>query len=475
MSNMGHKQESLSGVTRRDVLKCGVYGGLALGLSPGLWLNGCAKSAKRKALSVILITVDTLRADHLGCYGYPKQTSANIDRFAGEAMLFENCFSHAPVTSSSFASILSGFLPHETKVFENWPLPAEVETLPQIMQRRGYSTVAVVSNYAIRGAAGWSPGFSIYDDTMTSVELVRHSPERIAEDATNRAIELLKKFYKDPLFLWVHYQDPHGPYTPPAPFGEMFYNPDQKPRNLRVNRSLSGRGGIPSYQRLGGNRDFYYYLSQYDGEIRYWDEHFSRLVEAMKTTGLYDDALIIFSSDHGEDVGQRNYFFSHGENLYNSLMHVPLIIKLGNQLTGRKTHFVQHLDIVPTVFEFIGMEPDRRLRGCDLLSDKPVSREIFSEMRSPIAGEDKLSVILDGFKLIYTLPSKQYELFNLNADRNEEHDLIKDPDYEEQVKDLVERLWRIQRENLLGADIISEPRKLTDEEIEKLRSLGYTQ
>jgi arylsulfatase A-like enzyme len=475
MSNVGHKQESPSSVTRREVLKYGLSGGLALGLSSGLWLNGCTKTAKIKAPSVVLITVDTLRADHLGCYGYPKQTSANIDRFAAEAMLFENCFSHAPVTSSSFASILSGFLPHETRVFGNWPLPAEVETLAEIMRRRGYSTVAVVSNYVIRGAAGWSPGFSIYDDTMKSVELVRHSPERIAEDATNRATELLKKFHKDPLFLWVHYQDPHGPYTPPVRFGKMFYDPEQKPRDLRVNRSLSGRGGIPSYQRLGGNRDFYYYLSQYDGEIRYWDEHFGRLLEALKTTGLYDDALIIFSSDHGEDLGQRNYFFSHGENLYNSLMHVPLIVKLGNQLTGRRTHFVQHLDIVPTVFEFIGVKPDQRLRGCDLLSDKSVSREIFSEMKSPIAREDKLSLIFDGFKLIYTTQSKQYELFNLNTDHNEEHDLIKDPDYEQQVKDLIRRLWHIQNENLLGAGIVSEPRRLTQEEIEKLRSLGYTQ
>jgi arylsulfatase A-like enzyme len=475
MSGIQGKQGSLDRMTRRDVLKYGLSGGLALGLSSGLWLNGCTKTAKIKAPSVVLITVDTLRADHLGCYGYPKQTSANIDRFAAEAMLFENCFSHAPVTSSSFASILSGFLPHETKVFENWPLPAEVETLAQIMRRRGYSTVAVVSNYAIRGAAGWSPGFSIYDDTMKSVELVRHSPERIAEDATNRAIKLLKKFHKDPLFLWVHYQDPHGPYTPPERFGRMFYDPDQKPRNLRVNGSLSGRGGIPSYQRLGNNRDFYYYLSQYDGEIRYWDEHFGRLLEALKTTGLYDDDLIIFSSDHGEDVGQRDYFFSHGENIYNSLIHVPLVIKLGDQLKGRRTHFVQHLDIVPTILELIGIEPDRRLRGCDLLGDEPLSREIFSEMRSPIARENKCSVIFGGFKLIYTLPSNKYELFNLNTDRNEEHDLVKDHNYEEQIKDLVGRLWRIQRENLLGADIISEPRKLTDEEIEKLRSLGYVQ
>lgn len=453
-------------------MKCGLYGGLALGLSSGLWLNGCRRSAKRKTPSVILITVDTLRADHLGCYGYPKQTSVNLDRFASEALLFEKCFSHAPITSSSLASLLSGFLPHETEVYENWPLPAEVETLPEIIGTLGYKTVAVVSNPVLHDT-GWSECFSVYDDRMDSVELVRRRPERIAEDTTNRTIKLLKRFHKNPLFLWVHYQDPHGPYTPPARYGKMFYDQGRKPRNLKINSTLSGRGGIPSYQKLGEHTDFYYYLAQYDGEIRYWDEHFGRLIEAMKTTGLYDDALLILSSDHGEDIGQREYFFSHGENLYNSLIHVPLIIKFGNQCSGRKPHFVQHLDIAPTILELIGKKPDLPLRGCDLLNDEPNSREIFSEDISSLAPE-KRSVIFDGFKLVYTVPLKKYELYDLNTDHNEEHDLITNPEYREQAEDLSRRMRRIESEDLLGLDIINKPRERSPEEIEVLRSLGYT-
>ena len=121
---MGRKQSSSKGLNRRQVLKYGLCGGLAASLSGSLWLSGCAKRRRGKKPSIIFITVDTLRADHLGCYGYSRNTSVNIDKFAAEGLLFENCLSHAPVTSSSFASIMSGFLPHETKVFENLPLPA---------------------------------------------------------------------------------------------------------------------------------------------------------------------------------------------------------------------------------------------------------------------------------------------------------------------------------------------------------------
>ena len=119
--------------SRREILKCGLYGSLTASLSPALWLGGCGKEQGVKKPNIILIAVDTLRADHLSCYGYPQKTSTSIDRFAREALLFENCLSQAPVTSSSFASMLSGFLPHETKVYENLPLPQELETLPKIL------------------------------------------------------------------------------------------------------------------------------------------------------------------------------------------------------------------------------------------------------------------------------------------------------------------------------------------------------
>jgi arylsulfatase len=426
--------------------------------------------------NIILITVDTLKADHLSCYGYSKNTSPFIDQFAQDALLFENCLSHAPETWSSCASILSGFLPHETQVIENLSLPAKVETLPEILKRLEYKTVAVVSNYMLCRKRGWDQGFMIYDDTMNDRELVRRWPERIAEHTTDRAIELLKQFHQDQLFIWIHYQDPHGPYTPPDRFAKLFQNSDQRPRHLKVNSSLDGHGGIPSYQKLGVNRDFYHYLSQYDGEIRYLDEHFKRLIDALKKFGLYEDALIIFSSDHGEGMGEHNYYFAHGENLYSTLIHVPLIIKYGKELKGRRTDFVQHIDIVPTILNVLGLKTDSRLRGRDLRKQHGTKREIFSEMKSLLfKNKYKFSLVLDDLKLICNPQLGQYELFDLKTDHKEVNNLIKDPKYREPAEDLKLRLNRICKEDFLQLHRVEKPLKLTDEESEKLKSLGYAQ
>lgn len=469
---MNRKETSRGGLNRREILKYGLYGGLAASLSGSLWLGSCRERRYGKQPSVFLITIDALRPDYLGCYGYRKNTSPNIDRFAADGMLFENCLSHAPETDLSFASILSGFLPHETKATEPRTLPLGVDTLAEILVRRGYKTVAVVSNYVLRKGGGFEQGFMIYDDTMNECELVRRWPERIAEHTTDRAIELLKQFRKDSLFIWIHYQDPHGPYTPPEPFARMFL-PARKPRNIKVNTSLSGRGGIPSYQRLGMNRDYYYYVSQYEGEIRYQDAHLKRLFDALKELGLYDDALIILSSDHGEGMGEHDYYFAHGENLYSDQTHVPLIIKYGKELAGRREDFVQHIDIIPTIFNILGLKADSRLRGRDLREQHGTNREIFAEMNSLLVEDRvKFSLVLEDLKLIHTPLYYQYELFDLKSDPHEERNLISEPMYGKQVEDMKKRLKRLCEEDFLGIRTTMR-RKLTEEEIEKLKSLGY--
>ncbi|MHC4458127.1 MAG: sulfatase [Planctomycetota bacterium] len=436
-------------------MKYGLYGGLTAGLAPSLWLSGCRNRPSGKKPNIILIAVDTLRADHLSCSGYSRNTSPNINRFAEDSLLFENCLSNASETWSSFASLLSGFLPHETKAINTRNLPKAVPTLPKTLQRIGYKTVGVVSNYILRRKWGWDEGFTIFDDTLNERELVRKLPERIAEYATNRAIELLEQYHNEQLFMWIHYQDPHGPYTPPERFAKLFTNPNQEPRNLNLKKSLGGRGGIPSYQQLGANRDFHYYVSQYDGEIRYFDEQFHQLIDSLKNFGLYDDSLIIFTSDHGEEMGEHDFFFVHGNSLYNSLTHVPLIIKYGKELTGRRADYVQHIDIVPTILKMIGLKKDRRFRGSDLRRQDTTKKEIFAEV-------DEWGV-LGGKK----------QLFDLKTDPHEERNLIYDYNYRKQLNDLKVRLERIRDEDFLNIRIPKKPQKLTEEEIEKLKSLGY--
>jgi len=274
--------------------------------------------------------------------------------------------------------------------------------------------------------------------------------------------------------MWIHYQDPHGPYIPPEPFSKKFFNPDEKSKELPLNKYLSGKGGIPSYQILPDSRDYHHYVSQYDGEISYWDEHFRHLIDAMKNLGAYEDSLIIFTSDHGEDLGEHGYYFSHGENLYNSLLHVPLMIKYGNKLIGQKSYPVQHMDIVPTVLEFIGSKPNAFYRGRNLLKNIFGKREIYAEMVSPlVAKEQKLSLIYDDLKLIFTHGKQSYELYNISKDFYEEHNLIRNPQYSEKIQRMASRLWRIIREDFLNLTPSTETEELSPAEKEKLKSLGY--
>lgn len=469
--------KGIRGLTRREALKRGVWAGLGAGLSGSLWIGGCGRKKRLERMpNIFLITADTLRADYLGCYGYRKQTSPNIDRFAKEAMLFERCFSHAPETRSSFASMLSGFLPHEHKVLENQVLGDKVELISEILRGYGYRTAAVISNYVLRRGEGFEQGFEVFDDTMKQRELVRQVPERIAADATTRAIELVKESGPRPTFMWIHYQDPHGPYTPPAGFAEQFYEQAGQKRLLKFNDSLTGRGGIPAHQRLGDNRDYYYYVSQYDGEIRYMDEHIGRLLNALGETGRYDETLIIFTSDHGEGMGEHDYYFAHIDYLYNTLTHVPLIIKYGEEFLGRRDDYVQHLDLVPTILRLVGAELNRRYRGCDLRKKAEADSEIFAAMRSPLVRDSiKYSVIKDFFKLIYTPVDESYELYDMRGDFGEQNNLAGAAEYADRLGRLKGGLVRTLKEDFVKVGQVKKRRELSEQEKQNLRSLGYVE
>ena len=464
-----------SALSRRKILKYSLSGSLAAGLAPVLWLSGCSKRGRAKGASVILIIIDTLRADHLGCYGYTRDTSGGIDRFAADGMLFENCFSHSPSTSASVASILSGFLPHETKVTNKTILPVKLRTLPLLLRPHGYKTAAVVSNYVFRDKRGWEKGFDIYDAKMKGHELNRDIPERVAEHTTDGAVKVLKKFRKDKFFLWLHYQDPHGPYTPPATVGELFKSTADKPHLLKLNDTGSGRHGIPSYQRLGASRDFHHYVSQYDGEIRYTDEHLKRLFDTLKQLELYSDSLIVFTADHGEGMGGHDYYFAHGEYLYNSLTHVPLIMKWPAGPAGTKQDIVEHIDIVPTILKVLGVAPSPGVRGCDLAGPIPAAREIFAKMETAMVRDKiKYSILADGFKLIHTPLYDRYELYDMKKDFGEEHDLINETDYRQLRGDMKTRLRRVREQDLLKLGTVKTGR-LSEEELQKLKTLGYVE
>lgn len=411
--------------------------------------------------NIILIVVDTLRPDHLGCYGYVRNTSANVDKFASEAVVFENAFSQAPVTGPSTSSILSGFLPHETKIMNNTtPLPPEVNTLAEVLKKTGYHTYGVVSNWVLRKKNKFDQGFDIYDDRMDD----HKGRERIAEHTTSRALEILTQHESGNFFLYLHYQDPHGPYVPAPPYDKLFANHGQKPYPMKI----TGKGGIPPYQKLGDHTDFHYYVSQYDGEIAYFDEHFGRLIEGLRQLGLYENSLLIFTADHGEAMGESNRFFAHGHNLGHDQIHVPLIVRHPDLAPGRRKDCVQLLDVATTIISSAGIKPGPGYRGQNLLSLYPLREVVCSELNV-----NGTTVIVDGLKVI--VYGRNAMLFNIFKDPREQNNLAVDPANRDAANGLIQHVIRLRQEDFVAAQKSQQSSPLTEDEKAKLRSLGYIQ
>ncbi|MHC4988477.1 MAG: sulfatase, partial [Planctomycetota bacterium] len=439
-------------LTRRDVVKWGLCGMAGGSLASSLFISGCSKSQPKP--HIFLVVVDTLRPDHLGCYNYPRQTSPNLDAFAAENLLFQRCFSHAPVTGPSCSSFLTGFLPHETTILNNSTRLPEVPTISKLMKKGGYKTYGVVSNYVLRKKMGFGQGFDIYDDQMDVKEINRSVAERVAEKTTDKAIEILDAHTEGPLFMWIHYQDPHGPYTPPKPYDTLFVNPDQKPLPL----TIADKGGIPKYQKLADHTDYHYYIAQYDGEVRYYDDQFGRLLTWLKGNGMYDNSMIVFTSDHGEAMGEYNYFFAHGHNLSNNQIHVPLIVKEVDGRGGTRPDNVQHLDIVPTLLMAAGVPRELPYRGRDLRTHYSTPASICSELN--VAGA---SLVVGQFKLL--LYGQSVILFDLVRDPQEKRNLASDPAHKARINQMAKQLIQLyKREDLLRVEIPTKKDMLTEEE-----------
>jgi arylsulfatase A-like enzyme len=420
--------------------------------------------------NIILISVDTLRPDHLGCYGYTRPTSPNVDAFAGESILFERCFSQAPATRPSCGTFITGYFPHELKIFNNSDnLSPAVVTVTERLRDAGYLTLGVVSNFVLSNGCGFEQGFDYYDDHMDDTEITRGIPERIAAKTTDAAIGLLRLHHKSRFFMWIHYQDPHGPYTPRPPYDTMFLDPAAEPRELPVNDTVSGKGGIPSYQVIDDQRDYNQYRARYDGEIGYFDENFGRLLEELKALGLYDNALIILTADHGEGMGEHDYYFAHGEYVYNSLIHVPLIVRAGAGYTATRRDLARLIDIVPTILGAAGVKPGVHYHGIDLLKAEVDDNPIFSEM------PDRYAVISRGVKLIHNAAENEYLLYDIDKDPDETRNVVEDPRYEDLLRPRVAKLAGFLSEDMLSGQVRRDAQVRTAEEREKLRALGYIQ
>jgi arylsulfatase A-like enzyme len=346
-----------------------------------LGLAGCAAAPAPRLF--LLVTVDTLRADRLGAYGSDRGLTPRIDALARESQVFTSAYAPASHTLPSVAALLTGQLPQEIGVVDNLSrLPPEASTLASDLAARGFSTGAVVSNWVLRRASGLDAGFSAYDDELPQVESARGLAERIARETTDAARRQLAECAAEPerrCFLWVHYQDPHGPYTPPGGRESRLARERLEPDGRRLLPLLDGpfgRGGIPSYQLVEGEREVAFYRAGYDAEIAYLDAELGRLLDEVRARGPWERAVVVFTADHGESLGEGDYWFGHGEDLSEVLVRVPLLLRVPGLAPAARPDAASLVDLRATLLALATGEPaPEGGRGRDLLAPDAASDE----------------------------------------------------------------------------------------------------
>jgi arylsulfatase len=447
----------------------------AIALLAAIALAACAREAPARP-HILLITVDTLRADHLGCYGSDLDLTPNLDRLARESTRFSAAFTPAPFTLGAVSSMLTGLHPQELGIHSNRDvLIAGVPTLASALSRVGYRSGAVVGNYVLRDASGVAAGFERFDDRFPSAEGVRGAPERTAGDTTDAALEMLDALRlapRDPVFLWVHYQDPHGPYTPPPGYRERQLAREREraggTRRLPISPGDRGLGAIPRYQALGGADQVAHYRSGYQGEILYTDEAIGRLLDALDSRGILDRAVVVFAADHGEGLGERDYWFAHGEYLNDGQVRVPLLIRTPRSGAQVRDDVASLQDVVPTLLALAGAEVSGRWRGRDLFAPEAgtTSRSVYLATLD-VSTQPRFGVVEGRHKFIAASgpgPSRD-ELFSLG---DESTNLVdREPELAAQLRATLERM----RAEMPPKQTRSAP--LAEEDRQRLRALGY--
>jgi arylsulfatase len=384
---------------------------------------------------VVLVSIDTLQASHLGVYGYSRNTSDRIDEFAKamDATVFPNAYTPIPATFPAHAAIFTGLnLPgiYLNDIAESLSNSSRIEntgekkriTLTQIFQNNGYKTAAFYSSQVLERAGVLGLGFETYNP-----ELGYHWPknesseERSAEGTNIQAFNWLNNNYQNDFFLWIHYYEPHNPYT--ATCAQGLYSKGLKPTNPDY---VNGSVAITE-SKIWGNvtqADYTYLEAKYDEEIYCMDKQFGKLVDKLKALGIYDDTTIILVGDHGENFDHQSLF--HGSNLYQSAMHIPFIVKSPLIKVREKSTPVSLIDIAPSLVDFFELQiPDSaKFDGISINSlSRNKERTLFMES-ALTAGDSAINygLIYQNFKLINN--RKTYELYNTVNDPVEKNNLI---------------------------------------------------
>ena len=417
--------------------------------------------------NILLIAIDSLRADHMSCYGYQRQTTPHIDRFASEGVLFENTFSAHIPTTSAYASMLTGMDCFSTQVValrHKGNLRAEVRTMAEVLRDAGYNTTCVgfTGNPSSRGFDQYLdyPAWGSWNEGR--------SPK--AQNLNDVALPELNRLVKEdkPFFMMLRHMDPHAPYLPPAPFERIFYSGDETdPANKSMEPVMNFkpfRDFFASWMPPGIS-DKEYVIAQYDGAVAYMDACIQSIFETLSALGVLENTIIVLNGDHGETLYDHECWFDH-HGMYDTVLHVPLMIRYPVKLPQgiRLKGYNQHKDLMPTVLELAGLSPDEtdeelRFDGHSLL---PMIRGDVASHESAFYITECTWMRKHGWrtpewKLIIALEpdfhfKPEIELYNLMEDPAENHNLA------EQHADVVAHLrgcmdaWIAKREQDTGAE-----------------------
>lgn len=441
-----------------------VFAGVILLLISKFGIFSEHKIEKIEEPNVILIIIDTLRANHLSSYGYERETTPNIDTFASESYLFKNVISASPWTTPSIGSIFTSQYP-AVLGYNDQPvvLDSKFITLAEIFKENNYITRGIIAHNYISTRFGFAQGFDFYDE-----ENVKGHGHISSPSITKKAVSFLKNNKNKKFFLFLHYFDPHYDYILHENYN---YYPDYDGSLFSGELVTKLRENAHSFS----DNDIDYIKALYDSEISFTDEHIGKLLDELKVLGLYKDALIIITSDHGEEFCERgDHWIGHTMKLYQELIHVPLMIKFpGNNNKKVINESVELIDLMPTIIDYVGftLSETYKLDGRKINIRKPEKKKIFSETKRFASLQ---SVIWKGWKLIYDPTNKNKELYNLRKDPFELRNLVSENSKMKKKTETMLQEWNKYLElkkQLLNIE--GKQPKLSPKDIEILKSLGY--
>jgi len=431
-------------------------------------LPGCGGKGRDEDTppNVIVLMVDALRADHLGCYGYDRDTSPFLDEFAARGVVFERAYAQASQTKVSVASLMTGLNPpsHHVRTATlpgaaggavlSDVLSGELETLAERLQDAGYTTAGFVTNPHLEPGQGFDQGFEHY--VYTEIE---HCS---ADNLNEQVLDWLEENDHEPYFLYVHYMDVHMPYYPPPPYNFLYVPEVARMKPLELNGPPKGPVDL---RRIGRT------INLYDGQINYWDDRFQELIAAISGPDGLEETVVVVVADHGDEFYEHGGF-GHGYTVYDGVIRVPLVVvgaegQPGNQ---RRDDPVRLIDLLPTLCNLAGTPADETLlEGFDLFATgraDSVGIEVYAEA---LYGDKPYSVRKDSEFLIFNKTGQDWEFYDLALDPFQQVDLW--TERQGGLDGLRADLERLRE----GRGLIRKPEQaeLDSGTVEALKSLGY--